>query len=198
MSRKYSRGQNVEHAKTTVEECDLLDINWLIREGAFDGSSRSNGTITITDCNDYRASFSYNLDQDTRRFALTYTFRQRSIGYTIQLSQTPLPWGGVRWWMHCPLMAGEEPCSRRVSKLWRPRYHTRFGCRRCHDLTYHLCQQSNKKDQGYRGMAAPPYWTAVQQFRHNHLEDVKDRRYYDNLFERRDQRRVRRKAKGWS
>lgn len=193
-----SGGYDLQYVKTTIEECDALDINWMIREGIFDRRKPSRGVYTITGNRGYVSSLTYFLRPNAHKLDLSYTFKGEAIDYSIPLSQSTLPWGGKRWWMHCPLLIKGVPCKRRVAKLWRPRYSRYFGCRHCHDLTYYLCQHSHQRDTGYRGELAPPHWPIAQQFRHDMLEDYKSEKWYMNYFERNEQRRLRRKAKHWS
>ena len=81
--------------------------------------------------------------------------QRESMDYTVGLTTTPLPWGGVRWWFVCPLMIdGWWPCRRRVGKLYLPLGGRRFGCRHCYDLTYESCQDSHKYDHLYGLLAA--------------------------------------------
>jgi hypothetical protein len=68
----------------------------------------------------------------------------------IQLITTRCNFGGVRWWLLCPLKRKGVRCDRRVEKLFlpskgfviRPRY---FGCRQCHELTYGSTQSSDRR-----------------------------------------------------
>lgn len=48
--------------------------------------------------------------------------------------------GGTRWWFLCPL------CNRRTAYLYLPPGTSRFGCRRCLNLTYRSCQESHAGD----------------------------------------------------
>jgi hypothetical protein len=76
------------------------------------------------------------------------------IDYRVRLTTTPLPWGGVRWWFICPLVANGRSCERRCGKLYLPSGGRYYGCRRCYDLTYTSCQESHQFDRLYRMIAA--------------------------------------------
>ena len=66
----------------------------------------------------------------------------------IPLVSTPLPWGGRRWWLRCPLAYDGLPCDRRVDKLYLPPRGVRaFGCRRCHDLAYWTSQTAHRAER---------------------------------------------------
>lgn len=64
----------------------------------------------------------------------------------MQVTSTPLPWGGRRWWFACPLVRDNVPCGRRCGKLYLPPGASYVGCRRCHRLTYASRRESHKHD----------------------------------------------------
>jgi len=65
--------------------------------------------------------------------------------YQVQLTTTECNFGGLRWWMICPLTRNGVPCGRRVTKLHLPPGGKYFGCRDCHDLTYRSQKEHNKR-----------------------------------------------------
>jgi len=73
---------------------------------------------------------------------LTYQYQRQAgdpaeaVEYWLQLLTTPQHYGGVRWWFRCPLAVNDEPCARRVRKLYLPPGEKFFGCTHCHQLTY--------------------------------------------------------------
>jgi hypothetical protein len=92
------------------------------------------------------------------------TEERESLDYAVELTTTQPRYGGLRWWFVCPLVVRGCPCERRVGKLYlRPggRY---FGCRICHDLTYHSAQTHDKRVDALR--RNPELLDAI-------LEDVK-------------------------
>lgn len=74
---------------------------------------------------------------------------------TITLTTTPMPKGGVRWWLACPNCHGNR------AKLHLPMHGDRFLCRTCHGLTYTSCQEAHRWDPVYdhiareRGISRP-------------------------------------------
>jgi hypothetical protein len=52
----------------------------------------------------------------------------------VRLSSTAPHYGGVRWWLHCPL------CDRRCAVLFL--VDERFACRQCQDLTYRIWRET--------------------------------------------------------
>lgn len=69
---------------------------------------------------------------------LEYQVSETFICYQVRLNTTPLPWDSLRYWFSCPT------CGRRVAHLHKPRYHTHFLCRHCHNLTYRSRQVNNR------------------------------------------------------
>ncbi len=80
------------------------------------------------------------LEDDPIRMRLSYIYSSRysdrklSVDDDVLLSKTQCHFGGVRWWMHCPVLRNSLPCNRRTAILFM--VGGRFGCRDCHDLTY--------------------------------------------------------------
>jgi hypothetical protein len=66
--------------------------------------------------------------------------------FPISLTTSSLPSKGLRWWFICPAQREdkEEPCGRRVGKLYLPSGGRVFGCRHCCDLTYESCRESRR------------------------------------------------------
>lgn len=185
-------------ARGVVEMCEVLDINWMTREGIFDRPGKTHGHITTTFGSGTTAAFDYVLDKENHQLKLRHELVGVVEQYTIKLTQSVLPWGGLRWWLLCPLAIKGKPCQRRVAKLWRPRSARHFGCRQCHGLTYYLCQQSHKRDLGLHSLPAPPHWPLHQRYRHDMLEDFKDQKRDARIAERQLQRSRRRKQRRWA
>ena len=66
---------------------------------------------------------------------------------SIRLQTTETNFGGQRWWFACPLIVDGGECKRRVGKLYLPPGARRFGCRKCHDLTYRSSQASHRMER---------------------------------------------------
>jgi hypothetical protein len=84
-------------------------------------------------------------DPEYAAMRLVYAIRATGerLDYWVSLATTRPRFGGVRWWIVCPLVRKGVPCGRRVGKLYlRGRY---FGCRHCHELTYRSAQQHDKR-----------------------------------------------------
>lgn len=133
-----------------VEECFALDVRdlkpdemrvWpqptrrrLIWRDAVDGrvllTARHERKRSAT--GDGAFEFHYEIDGELVRLAIGI--------------QTTSPYfGGKRLWLSCPLAVGGLVCNRRVVKLYLPPGGRYFGCRRCHQLTYRSCQESDKR-----------------------------------------------------
>jgi hypothetical protein len=57
--------------------------------------------------------------------------------YSIELTTTPLPWGGLRHWFTCPIVG----CGRRVNVLYLAPGGKYFACRHCNRLSYRSRQE---------------------------------------------------------
>jgi len=140
--------------KQTVEECLWLDINLLRRQGITD---KGKVPVFLTTSTGLRrkevASIRYELsDEDAStpvlifRYVLKAENRKKVVNEPVRLQATRTRHSGERWWFTCPLASGDEPCLRRVGKLYLPPSGVYFGCRHCYGLTYRNCQESHRTD----------------------------------------------------
>jgi hypothetical protein len=145
------------HAKrNTVEDCLVLNLNTLIKDGLMLRGKHVQGTLTWKNSVtgepfsslSYVGDMLYNLGSMQLTYALTET--GKNIDYSIPLLTTPLPWGGARWWFRCPLSLDGIHCRKRASKLYLPPNGQYYGCRACYDLTYTSCQESHLYDRVYQ------------------------------------------------
>jgi hypothetical protein len=95
------------------------------------------------------------LDRDNAWVRLSYTPLRTGerMDYRVVLLETRPHFGGVRWWLTCPVPGPHGPCGRRVGKLHIPPDDVYFGCRHCHRLTYTSAQQSRYNDKVFRLLA---------------------------------------------
>src|SRR5262245_27712579 len=148
--------------KTTVEDCLSIDANRWTREGILKAGVRLSGSWRWT----YRSGsgFTVNYEVDTLdsthpsvrlwySWVWTSTQQQESADYRVRLTATRPRFGGLRWWLVCPLLVNGLPCGRRVGKLHLPPHARYFGCRHCHELTYTSCRESRSHDGLYRFLA---------------------------------------------
>ncbi len=136
--------------KMTVEECRVLQVSKLVKDGLL--SIGSTGTLywenADTDEHLASASFSTFLRGGKRIFQLSYRWPDSdAVDIPIRLQTTYPNYGGVRWWFTCPLVAGDIPCNRRVGKLYLPPGARYYGCRHCHNLTYQSCRESHEVER---------------------------------------------------
>ncbi len=84
---------------------------------------------------------------------VTYPVGTRDLPEQVKERIKPLStrpnFGGVRWYLSCPFTTEGKRCGKRVRKLYLPPGERRFGCRRCHNLTYESSQQSHRYDSLY-------------------------------------------------
>ena len=154
-------------AKTTVEECKILDCGKLQKDKLIREGVHHSGTLTWTNCRTGEitssAGFTVNtLDPDTAWLELNYTItwkddarcgEQEQIRERIGLTSTMLAWGKRRWWFRCQLIVNGKLCNRRVGKLYMPPDGKYYGCRHCYDLTYESSQEAHRFDHVIAMMA---------------------------------------------
>ena len=126
--------------RLTVEQCQIVNIGAMQRAGFVDGGKPwdwwvqgVHGTIQmrfIRDGDLLRASFS----------TCASSGEEVSITQGFVLLSTPAYFGGVRYWLSCPL----HKDGRKFRVLYLPPGAQRFGCRECHNLTYRSCLVSNR------------------------------------------------------
>jgi hypothetical protein len=138
--------------KDVMEDCRVLDVNRLTREGILrEGVHHFGGRKWYnTATGEGTSSIGYEMDTTDMAFPwvrLYYTFTrtQEPIDHTIRLQSTRPYVGGLHWWFIYPLLRVGKSCNHRVSKLYLPPGGRYYGCRHCYDLTYQSCQESDKR-----------------------------------------------------
>jgi hypothetical protein len=149
-------------AKVLVENCRVLDLNALVRDGVVRaGTGRVCSGLTWR--RNEVAVASVRLEVFTTdtggtlrlSYALKRGDQQKELDYHVDLETTALVSGGRRWWFRCPARRqGGPPCRRRCAKLYLPPRSDVFACRRCHDLAYASSRESRKWDSMFRELAA--------------------------------------------
>jgi hypothetical protein len=147
-SRRWGWGK-----KTSIEDCKTLDLAELRAAGLLAPGKRQMQVITWR--RGERVTGRINILVDTLdpaqpRLRAIYTVTRpgadpQDLDYKIPLTPTLPNYGGKRWWLVCPLIAGDRPCLRRVRVLYLPPGGLYFGCRACYNLTYTSCQESDKR-----------------------------------------------------
>jgi hypothetical protein len=140
--------------KTTVEECEALDANRWMREGILKAGAHLKGGWRWVYHGGQESNISYevntlDLAQPFVRLSYTLTHaatqERESLNYRVRLTTTRPRFGGLRWWFVCPLVVRGCFCERRVGKLYLPQGGHYFGCRHCHELTYHSAQTHDSR-----------------------------------------------------
>ena len=131
-----------------VEECRLLDLGEFARKGAF--VPWYAGFVSWLHGERVVASIGYTVRPDAGdglilRLSYRMTQTGEDVDLPIRLENTPLHFGGVRWWGRCPLVVNNVPCTRRVRKLYLPPGGRYFGCRTCYRLSYCSVQEHDKR-----------------------------------------------------
>lgn len=141
------------HVKAVpVEDCLTLSLRPLVREGVIRPRARVTGvwgwqdprTGELTSTVGYAADTTA-LEPATLRLWYTITRTGEDVAYSVPIRHTVPRLGGVRWWLGCPLTIDGTRCAGRVEALYLPPGGQRFGCRRCHRLTYRSVQTHDKR-----------------------------------------------------
>ena len=155
----YGSGRWHGHLKAdTVEDCLTLDISDLARRGFMSGAlatGRSRWVNQITGEELASVGIAALAVGSDRYIQLVYSATRdgakEHINEAIRLQKTHPHFGGVRWWLTCPLSRDGRECLRRVQKLYMPPRGLYFGCRHCHRLAYRSSQEHDKSvDQALR------------------------------------------------
>jgi hypothetical protein len=139
-------GSGNHGGKPTVEDGLVLDLNRLIQQGTFRPGHAWGGSIVWTEVSSGRqvATIGYeaHMGQESGWARLHYTTTDHWSGekthhdYRVELTTTPQPFGGRRWWWVCP-RRGDL-----VSKLYKPNGRDRFASRKAHNIAYRSQRQS--------------------------------------------------------
>lgn len=124
--------------KLVVEACVVLEVGMLERVGCFRSPSPTWGWArSATGAPVLSVLVTWDPRGPYRLLRLQYVVKGEPVEETVLLTATPQPFGGVRWWFHCPLPVAENrPCLKRQRKLYLPPGGRYFGCRSCYDLAY--------------------------------------------------------------
>jgi hypothetical protein len=147
-------------ANTVVEDCTVLSADVLTRDKLLRSGSWSSGSLTWQNSltGEEASSVGYQLnthDPSNLWLRLHYTITRtgEKLDYKLGLTCTTTPWCARRWFFICLEVVNEQPCGRRVGKLYLPPGARKFGCRHCHELTYKSCQESHKFESLFKLLA---------------------------------------------
>ncbi len=145
--------------KRIVEDCWTLNLSEIPL-----GDPAANppcGALRVRKINGGRLPLSVHYalveEEDAPYLDITYLVGRKdaheNIKERIALLDTRPNRGGARWYLSCPFVSEGECCGDRVRKLYLPPGERRFGCRKCHDLTYESSQENHRYDALYAWMA---------------------------------------------
>ena len=129
--------------KATVEDCRALSASRWMREGILAAGVHHEGSWAWFDAytGERTSSVGYEVrttlgDAPSLRLRYTVLSLGEALDYRVDLQTTRPNFGGLRWWLTCPLVTGGRRCRRRCEKLYRPPGGKYYGCRVCHRLSY--------------------------------------------------------------
>jgi hypothetical protein len=155
-------GRSKSNAKPLVEDCRVLDIGFLVREGMVRPDYYRRSGLSWSRNGEKVGSIGYEVDtrEDNGTLRLIYNVGREgqekvAQDYTVALETTRIVSGGERWWFRCSARRNGGPkCCRRVGKLYLPPSGRVFACRHCYDLAYSSSRTSRKWDRVYKEIAA--------------------------------------------
>ncbi len=129
------------NTKDLAEEYTALDVNILVRAGEIKEGQIRHGRSRWSEDRE-AIEYEARADLDPPYLQVRY-IKDRTVkgDYTIYLTRTFPPLGGVRWWFICP----GSGCGRRVGRLYVERD---FLCRHCLNLAY----ESQRKSGAFRAL----------------------------------------------
>ncbi len=143
-----------EQRKMTVDESLILDIGYLQKNGLLTPAVPQSFEWHLA--GRYTASISYLVEGEHKTLLLSYSIVAKRVTENIRIGipllYTPAYFGGVRYWLTCPL----DKTERKLSVLYLPPGKKYFGCRQCHNLTYMSCQDSPPFGRDYRARTRHP------------------------------------------
>jgi hypothetical protein len=132
--------------RPTIENALKLDLHHLIRNRSVRLGATVTGSLTWTDTSSgqQRAAIGYKalMGEECGWVRLRYTTTNHWSGetthhdYRVELTTTPQPFGGRRWWWVCP-RRGDL-----ISNLYKPTSAGIFASRKAHRLAYRSQRQS--------------------------------------------------------
>jgi len=138
--------------KATVEESLTLSASALTRKGVLvTGQHASGQWWWAYEGEAPHAKIGYEADlrdMDCAWLRLHYSANGEPVNYTVRLTWTRPHYGGVRWWLVCPMT------NKRAAKLYLPPGAHQFACREAHDLTYTSCRESGQFSALYGRLAS--------------------------------------------
>lgn len=139
-------GRTYWDKKETIESCLDLNIGWLKKYGYLRGYKSGGITWTTNWGNKNSVGLSVFLGRDDYvhiNYVFTKGDTKEDVDYKIRILSTPCNYGGMRYWLHCPLQPNGRPCRRRVTTLYLPPGCKYFGCRHCYNLSYESRNMGN-------------------------------------------------------
>jgi len=174
-------------AKDTVEGNLFIDVRYLHREGKLEPGLHF---LSWTRGDEPAGSIMLRAEQDTITLIYSVSIGGRDpeqVNQIVSLTWTPAHFGGRRPWFFC------GNCGGRVAILYGAGKY--FACRKCYDLTYRSCQESDSRFS--RWLNSPAALAGVGSWPTYAITKVLDRQMKEErrLERERERRAARRKRK---
>lgn len=134
-------------AKEQADRLKQISVFQLKKHGYL--SNHKSGTLTWNNPLSGQASISLESEVNgaSGYIRLTYWQKQDSgekkdYDYKVFVAASACYFGGLRYWLVCPIEKNGQRCGRRVGVLYKGGEY--FGCRHCYELTYRSRNESGK------------------------------------------------------
>ena len=141
--------------KVCVEECSVISINRLQEEIC----QVNKNSISISGVTEFHRNLTVNnfiywrIKKNNAGMNLEIRFHvpliNDEITQFIDLDNSIINRGGLRWYFLCPGMKNDNKCNHRGTKLYRPQFSSKYLCRSCYDLSYKRSIISRNKRKYY-------------------------------------------------
>ena len=136
-------GRYYWNRKTTIEECQSMNIHFLKEYGYLKLGEYKFGTMRWLRNGEERGSISISVDAENSFLRVFYISTDRQTGekkekdYNIFLTKTSCHYGGFRYWFICPV------CNKKMGTL-HLKGKSDFTCRHCLNLSYVLYYKQDR------------------------------------------------------
>jgi hypothetical protein len=148
MGGYYSTRWNGHIRKCPVESCLTFDLKTVPIAEYMSAAESHARDYNWTYTRDKKPAGNMGIVYQPEKMRLVFVYTATNdngaerIEEPIRISTTPLNFGGVRYWLHCP------HCGKRTRTLHKPPACSRFRCRACWGLTYSSVQTAHEWDRG--------------------------------------------------
>lgn len=139
--------------KDTTEQAKRIELSWLRKHDYLCGYRGGNIQWSVSGTPTGKINVTIDTYSDSPNIKLNYKVRKHGdeewtdIDFSFRMESTPCRFGGKKWYFICGLYRNNVYCGRRARILYQTGNY--FGCRKCADLTYGICNESKRSRVGF-------------------------------------------------